>query len=112
MRYHQFSELFLELVLRAYFDKNNDSLRTIINFDVIEPAVKDFIAYFHSYDSEHSTDHISTIKQMFITKELNRQTCDKLGFSKRTFYRHRKHYLHTFELYLSKNIEILGLFNS
>ena len=104
MRYIQFEfkELFLELVLTSYFDKNNDNLRLVINFDVIEPVVKDFITYFHSYDLAHKTTHIAIIEQMFITKELNRQTCDKLGYCKRTFYRYRREYLRIFEFYLCR----------
>ncbi len=113
MKYVQceFKELFLELVLISYFDKNNDSLRLVINFDVIEPAVKDFMTHFHSYDLAHKTTHTAIIEQMFITKELNRETCDKLGYSKRTFYRYRRQYLQTFEIYLSRKIEDLDPLN-
>ncbi len=111
MKYQQFSELFLELILTSYFDKNNGSLRTVINFDIIGPAVKNFITHFHSYDLAHKTTHILLIEKMFITKELKSETCEKLGYCKRTFYRYRNQYLQTFELYLLREIEIFEMFS-
>ncbi len=108
---YEFKELFLELVLTSYFDKNNDNIKLVINYDVIEPIIKEFLTHFYSYDLAHKTTHIALIKQMFITREVNRQTCEKLGYCKRTFYRYRKQYLQTFEIYLSRRIEISNLFD-
>lgn len=105
---YEFKEYLLEFVLISYFEKNNKySLRNIINFDLIEPAVKDFINHFYSYDLVHKTSHTAIIEQMFVTKELSRQNCDQLGYSKRTFYRYRRQYLRIFEIYLFRNIEFI-----
>ncbi len=102
---YEFKEHFLEEVLISYFD-NNDSLRIVVNCNAIEPAVKDFMNHFYSYDLKHKTNHTTIIEQMFITKELNRDTCDKLGYCKRTFYRYRKYYLQIFNMYLLKKTEL------
>ncbi|MCH5164560.1 MAG: hypothetical protein J1F36_06045 [Clostridiales bacterium] len=105
----EFKEHFLEFVLTSFFDKRNESMRTVINYDAIEPAIKDFINHFNSYDFVHKTNHTAMIEQMFVTKELNLQTCDKLGYCKSTYYRYRRQYLQIFEVYLSREIETLKI---
>ena len=103
----EFNELLLELILTTYFDKNDKNLKHIVNIDTVEAVIKDFLDYFRSYDNEHNTSHIATIEQMFVTRQLNRYTCENLGYSKRTFYRYRKKYLQIFEAFLRRNLETL-----
>lgn len=92
---------FLGFLLKTSFHDEKKYFQKFIDFEVVQFAVNQLMAYLYNEDILNSSNHLHIVKRIFDKEDITSYNCSsELGVCKKTFYRYKQKYLQIFRSYL------------